>query len=154
MGRYKSLDSLKSFLSYASQPSGASILGFHILTFLGADHRSQITGILLLPECPWGSLARIGGLQCADDCDILVYEQGRKDSISQRLLEEICLWDVTFTWESEGTGECHCSACTEGPRGRRESLESQTCSCLTGFSECVGLVFASFLGRLLGNKSM
>ena len=38
MGRCKSLGSLKSFLSYASQLSGASILCFHIPNFLRAHH--------------------------------------------------------------------------------------------------------------------
>ena len=43
MGRCKSLGSLKSFLSYASQLSGAYILCFHILSFFGAhSHREWL----------------------------------------------------------------------------------------------------------------
>ena len=67
MGRCKSLGSLKSFLSYASQLCGVSVLCFHILSssMLTAgsgcsqwlwDHAD----ILLLPKCPEGSEAYTG----------------------------------------------------------------------------------------------
>ena len=42
MGRCKSLGSLKSFLSYASQLSGDSILCFPHLEFLSAHHREWL----------------------------------------------------------------------------------------------------------------
>ena len=54
MGRYKSLGSVKSFLSYESQPSGASVLCFSHPELLGAHRRewlqpsgSHITQIFL-----------------------------------------------------------------------------------------------------------
>ena len=58
MARCKSLDSLKSFHSYASQLPGANQ---HPAIFLRAYCREclqplgcQITGVILLPECPGG----------------------------------------------------------------------------------------------------
>ena len=59
MGRCKSLGSLKSFLSCASQLPGASVLCLLDPEFLSAHQREwlqpegcQIAGIALLPECP------------------------------------------------------------------------------------------------------
>ena len=58
-GRCKSLGSLKSFLSYASQLPGASILCFLDPEFLSAHQREWlhpevclVAGIALLPQCP------------------------------------------------------------------------------------------------------
>ena len=84
MGGCKSLGSLKSFLSYASQLSGASILCFShpelvracCMEWLQPDV-CWITGILLL-RCPRGSEINIWRACIADDCDILVYWYGRK----------------------------------------------------------------------------
>ena len=45
MGRRKNLGSLKSFLWYAPQLSGASVLCFHILTFLRA-HRGSGSSLM------------------------------------------------------------------------------------------------------------
>ena len=42
MGRFKSLGSLKSFLWSAPQLPGASILYFHVLSFLRAHHREWL----------------------------------------------------------------------------------------------------------------
>ena len=57
MGKCKTLGSLKSFLWYAPQLSGASILCSHILSFLRAHHREwmqsdgcQMAGILSFPS--------------------------------------------------------------------------------------------------------
>ena len=47
MGRCKSLGSLKSFLSYASQLSGASIFWFSVLT-LGSSHSLTAVGSQVL----------------------------------------------------------------------------------------------------------
>lgn len=61
---------MQSFLSYAPQPSGASILSFSHSELPWAPLESdcnlvalQITGILPLPECPWGSPDHGGGLE-------------------------------------------------------------------------------------------
>ena len=61
---------MKSFLRYAPELSGASILYFHTLCSLRAHHREclqsngcQMAGVLFSPEFPQGSLAHVGGLQ-------------------------------------------------------------------------------------------
>ena len=88
MGRCKSLGSLKSFLWYALELSGASILCFHILSFLGALCREWLqsvgcwmAGILFSPEFPPGSLALVAGLQSLVTVASFVYWYGRKYSI-------------------------------------------------------------------------
>ena len=98
MGKCKNLGSLKSFLSYVSQLSGASILGFLHPEFLCAHHRvwlqpdgCQITGIGLLPLCPQGSEIHIWRAWVTDDCDILAYWYGRKYSISH--LQDQMPWE-------------------------------------------------------------
>ena len=83
---------MQSFLSYAAQPSGASILCFHILSFLKAPSREW-----LQTDGGWtaGILFFLGSLRAhqlpimvsaiADDCDVLVYIYGRKYSLSRPL---------------------------------------------------------------------
>ena len=83
MGRCKSLGSLKSLLSYASQLSEATCLCFHLPSSSGL---SVSSGCSLIPaishRCSFPSwvLWRAG---IADDCDILVYWHNRKYSIFQ-----------------------------------------------------------------------
>ena len=69
-GRCKSLGSQKSFLWYASQLPGASILYFHFLSFLRSKHREwlqsdsySMVGIFFFPAFPQGSQAHTGGPQ-------------------------------------------------------------------------------------------
>ena len=86
MGRCKSLGLLKSFLWYAPQLSGTSILCFYIPVFLRAHHRKW----LLAARWQDFSFLTFLGLTnspsvvaaIADDCDILVLWYGRKYSIS------------------------------------------------------------------------
>ena len=77
MVRCKSLGWLKSFLSYASQISGASILYFSHPDFLWAHRREwlqpddcQITGISLLVY-PHGSGIYMWKARIADECDMV-----------------------------------------------------------------------------------
>ena len=81
----------KSFLSYASLLSGASILHFSPPEFLSAHHKEglQPDGCpwTLLPECPWGSGIHIWKARITNDCEILVYWYGKTYSISH-----LCSW--------------------------------------------------------------
>ena len=76
MGRCKSLGSLKSFLSYASQLSGASFSYLELPwgspsgVGSGCSPKAAMAGVLLF-ECPEGSRAPHWGAAIADDCDIL-----------------------------------------------------------------------------------
>ena len=81
-GRCKTLGSLKSFLSYASQPSGASILFFPSMFTTGSGCSQKV--LSAIPDCRYCSPSYLpwkAGI--TDDCDILVYWHGRKYSISQ-----------------------------------------------------------------------
>ena len=63
VGGCKSLGSLESSLSHASQPSWPSILCFHIPSCLGAHRREWLQPdgwCSSLPECPQGSRWRAG----------------------------------------------------------------------------------------------
>ena len=78
MGRCKSLGSLKSFLWYAPQLSGASILCFHFLSFLRAHHREWLQSCQLLDGRysfqPWVSSGLTGSswrVAVVDECDTL-----------------------------------------------------------------------------------
>ena len=89
MERCKSLGSLKSFLSYSSQLSGASILCFHTLSFLRADPRVTVC-CLLDGRCSFPSWIPSGltslpmaAAAIADDCDILFYWYSRQYAIYQ-----------------------------------------------------------------------
>ena len=80
MGRCKSLGSLKLFLSYVSQLSGARILVFSHPELLSAHCREwlkpygfQIADTVFLPGCPPGSEIHIWSARMADDCGILAY---------------------------------------------------------------------------------
>ena len=76
--RCKSLGSLKSFLSYASQLSGASFSYLELPwgspsgVGSGCSLIAAMAGILLF-ECPEGSQAPHWGAAIADDCDFLAY---------------------------------------------------------------------------------
>ena len=84
----KSLGLLKSFFSYASQLSGASILGRPSILGLIACGREwrQLDGRqragIVLPMHPPGSEIHIWRAGKIDSCDIFVYSYGRKYSIS------------------------------------------------------------------------
>ena len=73
MGRWKSHCSLKSFLPYASQLSGASIM--HLSSVLTIGSGCDLIAARLLSCLPW----RAG---ITDDCDIVVCWYRRKSSIS------------------------------------------------------------------------
>ena len=84
------LCSLKSFLLYAPQLSGASILYFHIPSFLRVHHQEWlqsdgcwIAGNSLLPWVHSGLTSSYWRAAVADDYDILAYWYGRKYSTSQ-----------------------------------------------------------------------
>ena len=114
MERYKSLGLVKSFLTYASQLSWASILCFfHILSFLGAHPREwlvwqsngyQIAGILLLLECPEGSGAHIGRLQSLMTVTSLFADKAGSSPFLNPFWEILVIWSVV-------DGECEDSAC-------------------------------------------
>ena len=84
MGRCKSLGSLTSFLSYASQLSGPiSCIFLHpeLLCSPEGVAADVATRSLQLPGCPQGSEIHIWRAEITDDPDILVYWYGRKYSI-------------------------------------------------------------------------
>ena len=106
MGGCKSLGSLKSFLSYASQLSGASILCFSHPEFLRAccmewlqPDVCWITGILLL-RCPRGSEINIWRACIADDCDLFTDMAGNY-SISQYTAIITCICDLLWLQKSD-----------------------------------------------------
>ena len=76
MGRCKSLGPLKSFLSYAPQLAGASVLWFHILGLLSSELTTEsgcwLAGILLPSWVPWGLTGWHKKAAVGNDCDILV----------------------------------------------------------------------------------
>ena len=78
MGRRRSLGSLRSFLSHASQLSGASILCFFPVLTLGSSYSLVAAGSRY---CSSSWVAWRAGIP--DDRDILVYWYGRKYSTSQ-----------------------------------------------------------------------
>ena len=91
MGRWKSLGLLKLFLWYAPHLSGASILCFHILSFLGA-HRGGVAAVWWLLDGRYSFPSWVpSGLTSSpsavatitDDCASFVYWYGRQCSISQ-----------------------------------------------------------------------
>ena len=84
MGRCKSLGSLTSFLSYASQLSGpASCIFLHPERLCSPEGvaAAVATRSLQLPGCPQGSEIHIWRAEITDDPEILVYWYGRKYSI-------------------------------------------------------------------------
>ena len=63
----------------------------------------DLIGILLLPECPWGSGVHIWRTIITDDCDILVYWYGRKYSIPQgESLYESSIFRVLYEGNTQG----------------------------------------------------
>ena len=80
MGRCKSLGSLKSFLSYASQLSGARVLCFHILSSSMLTIGSGCSP-MVMRSCrysppswmPWGLRSLQWKARFTDDCEIPVY---------------------------------------------------------------------------------
>ena len=79
MGRYMSLGSLKLFTWYTPHPSQASILYFHILSFLRGHHRERLPfdGCWMAGILSFLRLLRLSSSHwravMADDCDGLIY---------------------------------------------------------------------------------
>ena len=92
-GRCKNVGSLKSFLSYAPQPSGASILCSHVLSFLplrlttgsGCSLMAATWQVFFPSWVPSGLTSSLSVVVAFTDCDILVYWYGKKYSISHTL---------------------------------------------------------------------
>ena len=92
MGRFKSLVSLKSFLWYAPQLFGASILCFHIVSFFRAQHREWLQsegyykeGILpFLSSLRAHQLTILWWLQLLITVTSFAYCYDRKSSISRK----------------------------------------------------------------------
>ena len=97
MGRCKSLGSLRSFLWYAPQLSGASVLCFYLLPFLRAHCREwlqsggcnlmparwQVFFVSFLSSLRAHQLTRWRWLQLLETVTSFVYWHGRQYSISQ-----------------------------------------------------------------------